>query len=355
MPLNHLLIFTPGFPSSEHETTCLPAVQQFVKCYRETYPELIISVISLHYPFTTTGYKWNNVDVYPTNGRNKTGIKRGITILKAIRKARQINKDKNVDAVLCFWLTDAALAGKRFANKTNIPYLAWMHGQDARPGNKYVKLVHPLKHQLAAISQFQQQIFEKTYPYQTGHIISNGITQTLFPELNISSRSIDLLAVGSLIPLKQYHLFIELVNELKNKGHKNINAVLAGEGILFDELGELIAKLKLENNIRITNKISHNAVLQLMNDARVFVHTSAYEGHSTVMLEALYSGCKVVSFIPASDDVIPNSIVCNDMDTIIETCSNLLSKQEQPSRILVNSIKDSVTTVHNILNVKKSR
>jgi glycosyltransferase involved in cell wall biosynthesis len=46
------------------------------------------------------------------------------------------------------------------------------------------------------------------------HVIPPGIDEREFPRPN-STKDIDIVAAGSLIPLKQYHIFIEVVAELK--------------------------------------------------------------------------------------------------------------------------------------------
>ena len=46
------------------------------------------------------------------------------------------------------------------------------------------------------------------------HVIPIGIGPSEFMNRKISVRDIDILGVGSLIPLKQYNVFIELLNNL---------------------------------------------------------------------------------------------------------------------------------------------
>lgn len=347
--ISHLLVFSPGFPLSEEDTTCLPAVQQFLFAYKETYPGVKISVISLHYPFYKSTYQWYGITVHTICGENKTGIKRLRTITTSILKAHSIHKKEKVDTVLSFWLTDTALAGKYFSMRWNLPHLIWMHGQDARPGNKYVKLVNPKEGQLAAISAYQADIFRKAYNRHISHIINNGINPSIFPALNTANRSIDFLAAGNLVSLKQYHFFIEILAQLKRSGH-HFKAVLAGQGVLLDELKKLAEQYELEAQLLITDMLSHPHLLQMMNDTRIFVHPSSYEGHSTVMLEALYSGCQVVSFIPAADNPVENTTACQDFTEMKNKCIELFQQEQAYKRILVNDMKTSATRIHNILN-----
>jgi glycosyltransferase involved in cell wall biosynthesis len=348
--LKHLLIITPGFPADEDDTDCLPAVQQFILSHRHVYSDVKISIIALHYPADRKEYAWNGHDVYALANDNKGGIHKLLSFFRINRIVKQIQKQFPVDGILCFWLSDTALVAKLFAKKLGVPYLIWMHGQDAKAGNKYVQLVNPGMERLAAISEQQRNIFTNAYGQTPAHLIHNGINEAVFPPFNEHERAIGLLAVGSLILLKQYHLFIELVEYLKNSGFNAIKTMLVGEGPLENKLKQEINARGLEDNIILTGKIPHNEVLRLMNDAKIFIHPSSYEGHSTVMLEALYSGCKLVSFLPVGTGVVPNHTVCTGIEQMKEVCLDLLSNAQPHTRVKFADMKDSVKQVHGILN-----
>lgn len=347
--LEHLLILTPGFPNDEQETECLPAVQQFIHCYRRLYPHVHISVLSLHYPFYKTSYQWHGLNVLSIQGKNKTGFKRFHVIWKAMRAGLKINQNIKIDAILSLWLTDAAFAGKLIAKRLGIPHFTWMHGQEVKPGNKYVRLLKPDSTQLAAISAFQNEVFFKNYGMRAAHIISNGVNEDVFPAFNNGERAIDVLAVGSLIPLKQFHLFIEVVKHLKEQVNKDIRAVLIGDGVLDIELEKLIATYDLADNVQMIHKAKHDKVLNAMNNAKVLVHPSSYEGHSTVMLEALYSGCKVVSFIPVGEQDVEEHYLCSDLEEMKATCVQLLTQHMVHTRVKYADMNESAARLNDIL------
>lgn len=349
MALRHLLILIPGFPKNEDDSTCLPPVQQFLLCYRRKFPEVKISVITLHYPYHTTPYQWNGIDVYPIDGRNGSGLKRGLIISKAIRIARTINKREKPDLVFSFWLTDAALAGKLISGFLRVPHFIWMQGQDARAGNKYIRLIRPDVNNLGTLSDYHNEVLFKNYGIKATHVIDNGINEMIFPELNNGPRNIDLFAAGSLIPLKQYHLFIELVKYLKENGFANIKAELAGDGLLRNSLEQLIKERQLSDNIKLLGSISHKAVLDKMNDSKVFIHTSSYESQSTVVLEALYSGCNTFSFLPIGAKEYENFFFCKDLNEMKTKASQLLSGQTLHKRVKYNDMEDSANKAHAIL------
>lgn len=347
--LKHLLILTPGFPENEADTTCLPYLQQFVLSYQQQYPQLRITILSLHHPFNQSHYSWNGIEVHCVLGKNKTGIRRALTIYRAYRQGLKINRQNSIDAILSIWVTDAALTGKYIAAKIKIPHFSWAWGQDVKPGNKYMRLISPAPERLAVMSDYQNNILEHSYGIKAKYVIPNGITESAFPALNTGSRSIDVLAVGSLIPLKQYHLFIDIIKWLRENGYPGIKAVLAGDGVLRNELEALRDKYQLHNNLDILGAVSHTRIFDLMNNAKVFVHPSNYEGHSTVMLEALYSGCKVVGFIPVSTDAVSNFTLCEDLDVMKKEIVQYLSEHSKTERVKYSTWKENVEKIHAIL------
>jgi glycosyltransferase involved in cell wall biosynthesis len=349
--LKHLLLVTPGFPESEADTTCIPALQQFVLSYKRLHPELKITILSLHYPFHKSSYQWHDMDVYCMTGKNKHGFTRLRTMYRAYKKGRAIHRAAPTDVVLSIWVTDAALAAKHIARKLHVPFFAWIWGQDVKPGNKYMKLVNPAPEHLAVMSEYQNDILKQSYGIKAKYVIPNAIIEDVFPVFNTGERSIDLLAVGSLIPLKQYHLFIELVKWQKENGHPHIKAVLAGDGPLKNELVALQKKYSLENNLTITGAVPHNEIYNLMNNAKVFVHPSNYEGHSTVILEALYSGCHVVSFMPIATTPVENFTQCSNTDEMQIAITHTLVDPTAVKRILYSTWQQNVTQLHKILQL----
>lgn len=169
-----------------------------------------------------------------------------------------------------------------------------MLGQDINNDNLFIRLLKIPKEKLVLLSQQQSRFFYENHHIKTDKIANIAVTRNLFPEFNTGARNIDVLGVGNLGALKNYSLFIELLSEIKKK---NLNAVIIGGGEELEELKTKATALGLESNIRFTGALSHKQVLDYMNDAKVFLHTSKSEGGGMVLQEALYSGCKVVSTI----------------------------------------------------------
>ena len=62
--------------------------------------------------------------------------------------------------------------------------------------------------------------------------------------------------------------------------------------------------LNINPNITFIGSIPHIEALAMMKRAKILLHPSNYEGFSTVCMEALYAGAKVISFVkPMAFDI----------------------------------------------------
>ena len=338
MPEDTLVILSPGFPAIEADTTCLPAQQQFVQHVHEQFPDLTIIVLAFHYPYINSTYTWKNVHVVSFNGRNKGKLQRLVLWAKVWRKLAAINRSHRIVGLFSFWCTECALVGKHFAQQKKLKHLTWILGQDAKVDNKFVKFIRPQANELLAMSDFLAHTFEVNHGVKPQYVIPNGVDPRLFPP-QVNKRDIDVLGVGSLIKLKQYDLFIDLIAKLENP---NIRAVICGKGPEEKALAELIHQHKLEKNISLAGELQHPEVLQLMQRSKIFLHTSYYEGFSTVCLEALYAGAHVISFCKPMPAPIPHWHIVSHEQEMLEKLAELLgSSALEHHPILPYSMKDS--------------
>jgi glycosyltransferase involved in cell wall biosynthesis len=294
-----LVILTPGFPANEEDSTCIPPQQLFVKALKKQRPELNIIIISFQYPFEARQYLWHGMQVIAFGGRSRGKVLRRVLWLKVWHMLKQLNKEHNIIGLLSFWMGECAFIGNRFARKYSLQYYCWVLGQDARPGNKFARLIKPKGGQLIALSDQLAREVEANYGIVPQHIIPPGIDTSTFG-IAATQRDIDLMGAGSLIPLKQYDLFVDVVKKLTVQ-FPNIKAVICGRGTEMERLKTQINRLKLKKNIELIGGLPHGEVLAMMQRSKVFLHTSAYEGFGMVLSEALYAGARVVSLVKPMD------------------------------------------------------
>jgi glycosyltransferase involved in cell wall biosynthesis len=317
-----LIILTPGFPENEADTTCLPAQQAFVKTLKQNNPDLNIILLAFQYPFIVSEYVWYGIKVITFNGRNRGKLNRVTTWLAVWQTLTRIKRENEVIGLLSFWLGECAFVGKYFAKRHKLTHYCWMLGQDARKRNNYVRRVRPQPEELIAISDSLAKEFFENYGIRPKHIIPNGIDTALY-NTRVYKRTIDVLGVGSLIPLKQYDLFIEIISELTHT-YPAIKGMICGKGPEENQLKLTIKDLKLDNNILLAGEKSHPEILQLMQQSKILLHTSSYEGFSAVLLEALYAGAHIISFVKPMDESFRHHYVVSTKQEMIEKLSEML-------------------------------
>lgn len=306
-----LVILTPGFAANEADHNCLPALEGFVKTLQQQYPQTQIIVVSFHYPFQKEQYRWHGCEVHPFNGQNRGKLYRLLTWYKVWRHLHQLHKQYTVIGLLSFWLHEAALVAKRFADKQGLPHYCWLQGQDAKKENRYVKRIKPQGSELIAISDFIADTLLQNHDLQAAHTIPIGVqppTKVLSSEL----RDIDIIGAGSLIPLKQFEVLVHVVAQLV-RHYPQLKVLLCGIGPLEGHLKQLIAQLGLQHIITLTGQIPQPQLLVLMERSRLLLHPSNYEGFSGVCSEALHAGTPVISFCQPMKAPIKNwHVVSNE-------------------------------------------
>lgn len=341
------ILLTPGFPENENDTTCLPAFQQFALSVKKLIPPSEFIIISFQYPFFRREYYWNGIRVISIGGANKPAPLRLLTWYRAYRSLHKINKAVKIDGLLSLWLTECSLVGKYFARFNNLKHYMWLIGQDAKSSNQYIKRIKPSADNIIAMSCFLKEEYLKNHGQQPFMVAENGINESTFPALNTGERTIDILGVGSLIKLKNYPLFFEIVFEIK-KQLPTIQVVIAGTGTEEQVLKHLLKVMQLENTIRLVGSIPHLQILELMATSKVFLHTSNYEGNSTVLMEALYSGCRVFSTRSLSDRTIKNLTVLSQKEDFVKGIVTSLNSLANPERILFNTMDESARKIMNL-------
>lgn len=286
----HLVILTPGFPENEEDSTCIPALQIFVKKLVNTNA-IHVSVVTLYYPNKKTSYTWNGIKVtalaLPTNKLQKP-----ISLFKTWKQLKQIHKDNPIDTIHSFWLGECAFLGYYFSKQNKLNHVTTLMGQDANHKNIFSRLLPLKKIALITLSNFHQQTLLNNFNIPS-KIIPWGVHAEI-TENNTSERTIDIIGIGSLIPLKNYSLFLDIIKTLK-LDFPDINAVIIGDGKEKKALLMQIKTLQLEKNIKLLGALSYTKTQEFLSKSKVLLHTSNYESFGMVFAEALALKTPIVS------------------------------------------------------------
>ncbi len=338
------VILTPGFPANEKDDTCLPFLQHLIKAINKEFTTVSIIILSFHYPLKAQEYLWNYNKVISFGGKNKGKLLKLILWVKMWQKLKHLNKQNNIKGMFSMWLGECALVGKRFGEKYSIKHKTWILGQDARPGNKYVMRMKPSAGELIAISDFIANELFANYLVRPTQIIPNGVDKTQFKTAQ-PERTIDVMGAGSLISLKQYHLFINVIRELKNK-YPQIESFIGGKGPEKESLQSLITNLQLEDNISLPGELAHRTLLGLMQRSKIFLHPSCYEGFSMSCLEAVYAGCHVISFCKPMQEDIEHWHVVKTKESMVAKALELLAQPKlEYKTVMPYSIDESAKSI----------
>jgi glycosyltransferase involved in cell wall biosynthesis len=317
-----LVILTPGFPSDEGDTACLPAQQIFIRALNRNYPKLRVVLISFEYPLRRDRYGWFGNTVIAVGGWKKGWMNKMRTCLTVYKMLNVLQRENDLIGLLSFWAGGCALVGEYYSRWKKLQHFIWILGQDARKGNKFMAMIRPADTELVAMSRFLADEIYRNYGITPRHIIPNGVDPSLYGPATLD-RDIDVLGVGSVIPLKQYDLFVSLVHQLATS-LPGIRGMICGKGPELNNLQQMIGRLGLQGNMELAGEKSHQDAIGYMQRAKILLHTSSYEGFSSVCLEALFAGAHVISFCDPTGIPVKNWHVVSDPEEMFARALALL-------------------------------
>lgn len=279
----------PGFAASMEDDSCIPTTLELLK-YIETNKDIKVSVIALQYPFTSEKYQLFGTDIYPVNGQNKWYNKLSVW-KKAMRILKNLDNQHRIAVVHSFWLGETALIAQAFSKDKKIRHICTLMGQDVLTDNRHLRNKYLDKITFVALSQFQAAYFEKNAKRKVDAVIPFGLPKT---ELSGLEKKYDIIGVGSLIPVKNYRMWIEIIESVK-ASYPNLKAILVGHGEELEELKALSQRKNLVSTIQFFGQQKRTEVLKLIEQSRIFLHTSKHEGQGYVFMEAMSKKIPILS------------------------------------------------------------
>lgn len=339
-----ILFLVPGFPKDEEDSTCLPPIQNYIAGVAEAYPEIQIHVLAFQYPFVRATYTWKGVTVHALGGKNRRFLFRLLPWIRAFWAFQRIRRTVNLRVVHSFWLTECTWLGQWLCRRATVPHVASIAGQDAKADNPYLKRLSMKDMTITAGSAFVADVFTRSSGYPVNEIIPLGLDTAHLEQFGAGEmRYIDILGVGSLIPLKEYATFIDIVERLL-PAFPNLKTAIIGDGIERTALQQRIDEKGLSDHIALWGALPRDDVFQYMLRSKVFLHPSRYEGQGYVFLEALYAGlpivCHDVGFKPESNRVY----ACTSAGAMKERILHLLQHPRPYHRVRVPSVRETVRT-----------
>jgi glycosyltransferase involved in cell wall biosynthesis len=273
--------------------------------------DLVIDVLtSAPKPGFTTEKFADNITIYKV-GLHKKSLhfwRKGEVVewlFKASHHYRKLMKENDYDLAHAFFAFPTAYLCMRSARK--LLYIISLRGSDVPGYNMRLqvdyKLLSPLFRRIwksaAAIvanSKGLAELAEKFMPDLDIGVVVNGVdTEIFYPgPAKSMAQPVKVLTVCRLISRKRIDLLIETVALAKELG-VNIQLDIAGEGNLMAELRRLPEKVGVEGRVNFMGRVPTEQMPQLYRDNDIFVMSSAHEGMSNAMLEAMACGLPIVT------------------------------------------------------------
>jgi glycosyltransferase involved in cell wall biosynthesis len=269
--------------------------------------------------------------------------------IKILWQIFNINLKSKINFFFSFWLVETALIGELASYIFRKKHFVYLFGQDVLPQNPYLPKINLKKPFIIANSDFTAKTFFESTGRNPEAIVPLGLHLKNIPAINPAEiKAFDIMGAGSLSEIKNYSLFIEIISELK-KSFPQIKCCLAGDGDEESRLKEKIKKLNLENVIELKGELKREELISLLQQSKIFLHTSSFESFCMARLEALTCGCSVITF---DNGYIPQSekfIVCKTKEEMMEKILFVLNTTNLTDRAEIRTAQQIVIELNKIL------
>ncbi len=155
--------------------------------------------------------------------------------------------------------------------------------------------------QHVGISNIISNSIKETYKREPIATIYNGID---LPSISSKQKKYDFICVARFSKQKNHMLLLQTFSEFIKK-HKTANLLLVGEGELEESCKHYAYESAIDKNVFFYG--ASNNVLELMNESKIFVLSSLYEGNPISILESMALGLPIIApSVGGIPDVISN-------------------------------------------------
>jgi glycosyltransferase involved in cell wall biosynthesis len=139
-----------------------------------------------------------------------------------------------------------------------------------------------------------QELSEYGLQPEEVQVIPNAVNEKIFSPVKNKSGEKYILYTGRLSYRKGLFDFIEC-GKIICKKYPDINFKLTGKGPLFGKLQKIVKESGYEDRFEFLGHVDKSKLIELYQNATIFVVPSHYEGLPTTLLEAMSCGLPVVS------------------------------------------------------------
>lgn len=181
-------------------------------------------------------------------------------------------------------------------------------------------------------SSVSQELGEYGLDTNTIEVIGNGVDEKLFYPVQRKYQEKYILYTGRLSYRKGLFDFIECGIRLCSR-YPEINFKLTGKGPLGDKLVKIVHESGYEDRFEFLGHVEKSKLIELYQNATVFILPSHYEGLPTTLLEAMSCGLPIVATAVSGNlDVLKSGkngilVPVKSPDKMAEAVSSLLDNE----------------------------
>lgn len=178
-------------------------------------------------------------------------------------------------------------------------------------------------------SSVSQELGEYGLDPNDVEVIGNGVDEKVFYPIQSKSREKYILYTGRLSYRKGLFDFIQCGISICSR-YPDIKFKLTGKGPLVDKLEKIVHQSGYEDRFEFLGYVEKNKLIELYQNATVFVLPSHYEGLPTTLLEAMSCGLPIVATAVSGNlDVLKSKkngilVPIKSPDKMAEAVSSLL-------------------------------
>lgn len=196
------------------------------------------------------------------------------------------------------------------------------------------------------------------------HIFGHGIDVDRFTPSNqqspISSQEkFKIITVGRISPTKDYESIIKAIYELANQQITNLELSIIGDVGLkkqisyLNNLKQMSVKMELESQIKFLGAVPNVDIPTYLQQADLFINLSGTGSLDKAVLEAMASGCLVLTSNVAFKSFLPPELIIerNHPYMLVEKIKYLMHLRPSARRQLTYNLRQTIVDLHNLDNL----
>jgi glycosyltransferase involved in cell wall biosynthesis len=289
----------------------------------------------------------SNVEVISLSQKNKLH-----KILDLQKKLKKILPQ--VDGVFCHMNPEYTILSAFLAKLHNKKIVSWYTHRAITFRRRLLEL---LANKIITASDMS---FRRPWFIDKVEVIGHGIDTDLFVEAQRSpnSEGFNIMSVGRISPTKDYESIIKAIYEL---GDKNVKLNIVGDVILESQknylknLKQMVETMKLEGQVEFVSWVANKNMPSYYQKTDLFINMSGTGSVDKVVLEAMASGCLVLTSNEAFLDILGKDFMvdANASDMLTSKIKWLMNMSTEEKKKITDKFRQIIIDDYELDNLSK--